>query len=102
MLCYERYREGKETSIEEFKKVSGWDDVRIKNAGRHLFKTGLVYGPTSDQGDFKIVEVLPEGIRIVENEEIFESTFGIKLNLGVLSFSWDIRKKNNYKSILNI
>ncbi len=91
-LCYDKYQKGEALDRDMFKEISGWDSIRINNAVKYLFNLRLIYGLTSDQGSFKITEVLPEGINIVENVNKFESTFGFKINLGVVSFSWDIKK----------
>lgn len=90
LFAYKRYSEGEDlTEFQEFQKESGWDDIRIRNAFKYLQDRMLIKGSQYIGGGFVIERILPDGIDIIENQNNFKEIFGFKVNLGVISFSWN-------------
>ena len=80
--------------MENFKKESKWDEVRIKNAVEYLKDKGLVHINQFLGGGFIIFKIYPDGIDIIEDKHKFKNTFGFEINLGLIKFSWaGTRKK---------
>ena len=70
----------------QFMEITGWDMDRLRRAMVYLHEKRFIYLIQNIDGGFFVIKPYPDGIDIVENEGMFETTFGI--NLGVVNVSW--------------
>ena len=70
-----------------------WDKDRVKRTVDYLDQKDLIKVIKYLGGNFWIQTIKPEGVDIVEHQDEFKNTFGIGLNLGLISFSWNREKK---------
>ncbi len=102
-FIYRKYAEGC-TSIGPIEVIqeTQWHPGRINRAIAYLKDCGLLkiqpfLGNTNGVDNFYIHGLTPAGINIIENEPEFTKTFGFKINLGLVEFSWQKVKKEKEK-----
>ena len=102
LFVYKKYVEkyiAELTNLENFKKESGWDEVRIMNAveylkDKELINVNLYYIYPNDGRSFIIYKIYPSGIDIIEDKQKFKNTFGFEINLGLFKFGWTRSRKD--------
>lgn len=102
LFVYKKYIEkyiDELTTFEDFKKESGWNEVRIMNAveylkDRELINVNSYYMYPNDGRSFVIYKIYPNGIDIIEDKQKFKDIFGFEINLGMFKFSWTRTKEN--------
>ncbi len=99
LLFYQNeIEEKKQPSLTDLLIITKWQPNRLKLALEYLVNKNLIKVIRS-LGNYRgipnmiIQQITERGIDIIENEKEFQKTFSFAINLGIVSFSWEVTKK---------